>query len=113
MQGSEDQLKEVWQEADGLDPEDFDPKTFFKMHGNHRPYTEGRLRAKNEYSIQMLSYLLMCQNYGWLKSDTDFRCLFCVADSNGDGFFDESELEALFTKEVYVLCLTLVLHSLR
>ncbi|KAM9854258.1 nucleobindin-2-like [Aulostomus maculatus] len=51
--GSEDQLKEVWQEADGLDPEDFDPKTFFKMH-----------------------------------------------DSNGDGFFDENELEALFTKEL-------------
>uniref|UniRef100_A0A3Q2TLR5 Nucleobindin 2 n=1 Tax=Fundulus heteroclitus TaxID=8078 RepID=A0A3Q2TLR5_FUNHE len=51
--GSEDQLKEVWQEADGLDPEDFDPKTFFKMH-----------------------------------------------DSNGDGFLDESELEALFTKEL-------------
>ncbi|XP_051238191.1 nucleobindin-2 [Dicentrarchus labrax] len=51
--GSEDQLKEVWQEADGLDPEDFDPKTFFKMH-----------------------------------------------DTNGDGFFDESELEALFTKEL-------------
>ncbi|GLD61568.1 nucleobindin-2-like protein [Lates japonicus] len=51
--GSEDQLKEVWQEADGLDPEDFDPKTFFKMH-----------------------------------------------DSNGDGFLDETELEALFTKEL-------------
>nr|XP_046250196.1 nucleobindin-2-like [Scatophagus argus] len=51
--GSEDQLKEVWKEADGLDPEDFDPKTFFKLH-----------------------------------------------DTNGDGFFDESELEALFTKEL-------------
>ncbi|XP_029378308.1 nucleobindin-2 [Echeneis naucrates] len=51
--GSEDQLKEVWQEADGLDPEYFDPKTFFKMH-----------------------------------------------DTNGDGFFDETELEALFTKEL-------------
>ncbi|XP_061578385.1 nucleobindin-2-like isoform X1 [Cololabis saira] len=51
--GSQDQLKEVWQETDGLDPEDFDPKTFFKMH-----------------------------------------------DSNGDGFLDESELEALFTKEL-------------
>lgn len=35
VQGSEDQLKEVWQEADGLDPDYFDPKTFFKMHGNH------------------------------------------------------------------------------
>ncbi|XP_037539195.1 nucleobindin-2b [Nematolebias whitei] len=51
--GSQDQLKEVWHEADGLDPEDFDPKTFFKMH-----------------------------------------------DTNGDGFLDENELEALFTKEL-------------
>ncbi|CAJ1055962.1 nucleobindin-2-like [Xyrichtys novacula] len=33
--GSEDQLKEVWQEADGLDPDDFEPKTFFKMHDNN------------------------------------------------------------------------------
>lgn len=32
-QGSKDQLKEVWEEADGLDPEDFDPKTFFNLHG--------------------------------------------------------------------------------
>ncbi|XP_034047228.1 nucleobindin-2a [Thalassophryne amazonica] len=51
--GSENQLKEVWEEADGLDPEDFDPKTFFSLH-----------------------------------------------DANGDGFFDEQELEALFTKEL-------------
>ncbi|XP_008308284.1 nucleobindin-2a isoform X1 [Cynoglossus semilaevis] len=51
--GSQNQLKEVWEDADGLDPEDFDPKTFFKLH-----------------------------------------------DSNGDGYFDEQELEALFTKEL-------------
>lgn len=51
--GSEDQLKEVWKETDGMDPVDFEPKTFFKMH-----------------------------------------------DSNGDGFLDETELEALFTKEL-------------
>ncbi|XP_048025043.1 nucleobindin-2b [Megalobrama amblycephala] len=51
--GSQDQLKEVWQEADGLDPNEFDPKTFFKLH-----------------------------------------------DTNGDGYFDEQELEALFTKEL-------------
>lgn len=30
--GSKDQLKEVWEESDGLDPNDFDPKTFFKLH---------------------------------------------------------------------------------
>lgn len=34
FQGSQDQLKEVWEEADGLDPDDFDPKTFFNLHGN-------------------------------------------------------------------------------
>lgn len=33
LQGSKDQLKEVWEEADGLDPNEFDPKTFFKLHG--------------------------------------------------------------------------------
>uniref|UniRef100_A0A4X2KF11 Nucleobindin 2 n=1 Tax=Vombatus ursinus TaxID=29139 RepID=A0A4X2KF11_VOMUR len=51
--GSKDQLKEVWEETDGLDPSDFDPKTFFKLH-----------------------------------------------DVNSDGFLDEQELEALFTKEL-------------
>uniref|UniRef100_A0A3B3ZM52 EF-hand domain-containing protein n=1 Tax=Periophthalmus magnuspinnatus TaxID=409849 RepID=A0A3B3ZM52_9GOBI len=30
--GSQNQLKEVWEEADGLDPDDFDPKTFFNIH---------------------------------------------------------------------------------
>ncbi|KAM6451990.1 nucleobindin-1 isoform 1-T3 [Liasis olivaceus] len=30
--GSRDQLKEVWQETDGLDPSEFNPKTFFKLH---------------------------------------------------------------------------------
>nr|XP_036882901.1 nucleobindin-2 [Manis javanica] len=52
-QGSKDQLKEVWEETDGLDPNDFEPKTFFKLH-----------------------------------------------DVNNDGFLDEQELEALFTKEL-------------
>ncbi|KAM5131767.1 nucleobindin-1 [Mantella aurantiaca] len=30
--GSKDQLKEVWEETDGLDPNDFNPKTFFNLH---------------------------------------------------------------------------------
>lgn len=30
--GSRDQLKEVWEETDGLDPDEFDPKTFFNLH---------------------------------------------------------------------------------
>ncbi|KAL4613487.1 nucleobindin-2-like [Arapaima gigas] len=51
--GSQEQLKEVWVESDGLDPKDFDPKTFFILH-----------------------------------------------DTNGDGYLDELELEALFTQEL-------------
>lgn len=30
--GSVDQLREVWEETDGLDPQEFNPKTFFKLH---------------------------------------------------------------------------------
>uniref|UniRef100_A0AAY4DEN5 Nucleobindin-1 n=1 Tax=Denticeps clupeoides TaxID=299321 RepID=A0AAY4DEN5_9TELE len=30
--GSVAQLREVWQETDGLDPQEFNPKTFFKLH---------------------------------------------------------------------------------
>ena len=32
-QGAKAQLEEVWEEDDGLDKADFDPKTFFKLHG--------------------------------------------------------------------------------
>lgn len=63
-----------------MDPEDFDPKTFFKMHGNQR-----FLRVLYPVVNLVLNY------------DS------CVADSNGDGFFDETELEALFTKEVFMI----------
>ena len=37
-QGSKAQLEKVWEETDGLDPDDFDPKTFFKLHGKHCPH---------------------------------------------------------------------------
>lgn len=30
--GSVNQLREVWEETDGLDPQEFNPKTFFKLH---------------------------------------------------------------------------------
>lgn len=34
--GNKAQLEEVWQEQDHMDPTDFDPKTFFMMHGTNR-----------------------------------------------------------------------------
>lgn len=33
--GSKDQLEEVWEETDHMDKEDFNPKTFFKMHDSN------------------------------------------------------------------------------
>ena len=36
LQGSKAQLEQVWEETDGLDPDDFDPKTFFKLHGENK-----------------------------------------------------------------------------
>lgn len=36
-QGSVAQLREVWEETDGLDPQEFNPKTFFKLHGQSLP----------------------------------------------------------------------------
>ena len=84
MQGSQNQFKEVWEEADGLDPEDFDPKTFFKLHGKSS-------------SIDITGG---GQGHPSQSSSTFSR--FELSDSNGDGFFDEQELEALFTKEVKI-----------
>ena len=33
-QGGRDMLKDVWKNVDMMDPENFDPKLFFKLHGN-------------------------------------------------------------------------------
>ena len=33
-QGHKKQLEEVWEKEDGLDPDSFDPRTFFNLHGN-------------------------------------------------------------------------------
>lgn len=37
-QGSVAQLREVWEETDGLDPQEFNPKTFFKLHGGWKHF---------------------------------------------------------------------------
>ena len=33
VKGAEAQLKEVWEDSDGLNKKDFDPRTFFYLHG--------------------------------------------------------------------------------
>lgn len=80
-QGSEDQLKQVWEETDGLDPDDFNSKTFFKLHGEFKAQT---CPAGRGMSLKLVPNVL---------------------DNNGDGFLDETELEALFNKEVLCSCI--------
>lgn len=80
-QGSEDQLKQVWKETDGLDPDDFDSKTFFKLHGQFKAQACPAGRG------------------------TSLKLVPNVLDNNGDGFLDETELEALFNKEVPRSCI--------
>lgn len=87
LQGSQNQLKEVWEEGDGLDPEDFDPKTFFKLHGKTWTWLEGGFPFIQSYTTCTVLYGI-CSSF--LNNE----------DTNGDGYFDDQELEALFTKEV-------------
>ncbi len=92
LQGSQNQLKEVWEEADGLDPEDFDPKTFFNLHGKTNTY--------RQLSLYLVIICHVTEMY--IRESVFAHNLFILhnTDTNGDGFFDEQELEALFTKEV-------------
>lgn len=55
MQGSQNQLKEVWEEADGLDPEDFDPKTFFNLHGTTFTELSGGMGAHSVHECRSSS----------------------------------------------------------
>lgn len=61
FQGSQNQLKEVWEEADGLDPEDFDPKTFFNLHGktftNLCLLKNGRIHTENWAFVHQYIFL--------------------------------------------------------
>lgn len=78
VQGSQDQLKEVWHEADGLDPEDFDPKTFFKMHGNYRSCIYSTLTAAfwffcfNLFPFNFIYSYLWVWNFVHLQSSVKY-----------------------------------------
>ena len=39
FQGNKEQLKEVWEEDDGMEGDDFEPRTLFHMHGRHHRLT--------------------------------------------------------------------------
>lgn len=85
-----DQLREVWKETDGLDPQEFNPKTFFKLHGKVFFF------FTYIYIFLFGPQLIHKQPYHSQKN----LIAFSLLDTNGDGVLDEQELEALFTKEV-------------
>ena len=71
---SKKQLEDVWEKQDGLKDEDFNPKTFFYLHGEYDCFSLWSL----PYTIVVLS-----------------------ADKNSDGALDVYEIEALFMSEVH------------
>lgn len=56
----------MWQETDGLDPDDFDPKTFFKLHGNSTVHVpQGRARA----DLFFLMFQTTTETGSWTKQN--------------------------------------------
>lgn len=75
--GNKKQLEEVWEKQDHMDPADFDPKTFFMMHGKCGTIFSVLRRAFRYYSIDLF-----------------------LLDLDGNNFWDETEVKALFVKEL-------------
>ena len=75
---SKEQLEKVWEEKDGMSKSDFDPKTFFHMHGERMGVVHF-----HEYDYQFIN-------------------AFVSLDTNGDMVLDAMELEALFYNEVCI-----------
>lgn len=81
--GSKQQLEEVWEKQDHMEDQEFDPKTFFYLHG------------RKDYHIY---YII---DHYFLN-----ECFFCIiqwqidSDLDGNGFWDQDEVKALFLKEL-------------
>uniref|UniRef100_A0A7N6BKV3 NUCB1-like N-terminal domain-containing protein n=1 Tax=Anabas testudineus TaxID=64144 RepID=A0A7N6BKV3_ANATE len=110
--GSEDQLKEVWHEADGLDPEDFDPKTFFKMHGNQhflsqQFYLEKVYNPQNEEDdmFEMEEERLRMREHVMNEVDTNKDRLVSLSEfmaaTKKEEFYDKDEWETLDQNPLY------------
>ena len=53
--GSKQQLEEVWEEQDHLSPDNFNPKTFFALHGTYRNNNSKKLLATN-FQVETFHY---------------------------------------------------------
>jgi len=65
--GHKAQLKEVWEEEDGLDPDSFDPKTFFNLHDKN---SDGYL---DMYELETFFLTDLDKAYNESDPDTDKR----------------------------------------
>ena len=65
LQGNKKQLEEVWEENDGMDAEDFDPRTFFYMHGMWLAF-DVLLTASKDLLLILCWEILVANNYSML-----------------------------------------------
>ena len=56
---SKQQFEEVWEEDDGLKDEEFDPKTFFFLHGNNVLYCKLHMHVYKMYTWCMCVYMIV------------------------------------------------------
>uniref|UniRef100_A0A3Q2D421 Nucleobindin-1 n=1 Tax=Cyprinodon variegatus TaxID=28743 RepID=A0A3Q2D421_CYPVA len=55
--GSVAQLREVWEETDGLDPQEFNPKTFFKLHDTNEDGVLDEQELEALFTKEVCNYL--------------------------------------------------------
>uniref|UniRef100_A0A672SS55 Nucleobindin-1 n=1 Tax=Sinocyclocheilus grahami TaxID=75366 RepID=A0A672SS55_SINGR len=58
--GSVDQLREVWKETDGLDPQEFNPKTFFKLHDTNGDGVLDEQELEALFTKEVIFFLARC-----------------------------------------------------
>lgn len=53
--GNKAQLEEVWEKQDHMDAADFDPKTFFMMHGNLIYQSNWEMNPKHQLILKFMN----------------------------------------------------------
>ncbi|KAK2171087.1 hypothetical protein NP493_1104g03003 [Ridgeia piscesae] len=121
--GSKDQLEDVWEEQDGMDRKDFDPKTFFYLHDvngdgvldekeveslfeleldklyrQHKDIDEGDMLRRIEEMNRMREHLVkeVDTNGDRMISLEEF-----IVSRNQDGFLDDKGWEDLEDEEQF------------
>ena len=70
---SKEQLEDVWEHQDGLNKEDFDPKTFFHLHDKNGD------RHLDAMELEALFYSEVCDYY--CQQERDWLKILCLVHS--------------------------------